>query len=182
MIGCPTSNEHTPVSVEHDQPSKYEVVELDDAGRKRLVEEWERDLPVDRVRTLESEIWLERPIFGVARRDSGEFVAFFDLQTARDRSKNLQVLFGPKMAGDEGLTPEDVDRISGLLVFIFVSIVARTEAEGLTGLKIHSHDLVLLTAFSGFARTLADMGYCSVKFYGNWIDVSDLQNLEKSAA
>lgn len=153
----------------------YTCESLSDEDKARIVEDWGRLVGQERLLTLQSEIYLDRPVYSVCRDDTGEVVAFFDIQNTPSKNKNLQVFFSPEIVGQDGLTTEDTRRISGLLVYIFSVMVTKTEYEGMPGIKIHSHDKVLLSAFAGFADTLERLGYCSVKSYGNWIDVSDLE-------
>ena len=132
--------------------------------------------------TLESELSLQRPLYISRDSKTTAVMAVFDIFSTGTHNKNLKVFFSPDVASHDGITSDEVDSLINLLISILMDMMARSELDDVTSLKIHSSDRLLLSAFRGLATYLANNGHCRVMSYTNWIQIDELNLFRESVA
>lgn len=159
----------------------YKTTSATKAGVTRILEEWKGKLRSDQYMTLEMELSLERPLYIVKHIDTDHVMAVFDILSTGTHNKNMRVFFSPDFASHDGLTSDEVDTLTALLISMLLDMLAMSELDDVRLLKIHSSDRLLLSAFRGFATYLAGNGHCRVKSYSNWIEIDELNLFCESA-
>jgi len=154
--------------------AKYSTEQATDVTLEKVKSDWKPHLNQSQLATLEMELSLERPYFVTVDTESDKEMAVFDILSAGAHNKNLRVFFSPEFASHDGLTLSEVDTLSELLISIFLDMLATSQLEDVSTLSIYSTDILLITAFRGFANYLAQNGHCRVSSYGKWIKVQDI--------
>lgn len=154
-----------------------EVVNLDDAGKKELLDLWKPELSLGKANTLEANLGSCYEWFKVV--DSGKVCAIFELRRVPLNGaryiKNMLVDFAPDLdINTENQSFKEASETLKNAIEVLANIFSYLLSNDTNCFKIHNEHSMVRMVFFKFAEYLTKQypDEYDVVFYGNWLEIT----------